>query len=101
MVNKVNKNIFPRLLLVFCVGISFGMFSQQTLAANNDGSITGTVVDESGSSLAGSEVVIINEVNGYTRTISGNADGSFRFARLPVGSYTITVTKPGFEARQM
>ena len=68
----MNIKRFPRLLLAFCVGIGFGVLSQQTLAANNDGSIRGTVVDESKSSLAGSEIVIINEVNGYTRTISGN-----------------------------
>ncbi len=101
MVNKVNRKLFQHFLLALSVGICLGMVSQQTLAANNDGSIRGTVVDESRSSLDGSEIVIINEVNGYTRTISGNADGSFRFARLPVGSYTITVTKPGFETRRL
>ena len=99
--NKVNKKLFQRTLLALIVGIGFGMVSHQTLAANNDGSIKGTVVDESESSLAGSTIVIINKANGYTRSISGNADGSFRFARLPVGRYTITVTKPGFETHRV
>ncbi len=101
MVNKVNKKVFQRLLLALSIGIGFAMLSTQTMAANNDGSINGTVVDGSRSSLADSTIVVTNEVNGYTRTISGNADGSFRFARLPVGSYTITVTKPGFETRRL
>ena len=101
MVIKVNKKLFRRLLLVFSVGISFGMLSLQTLADNSDGSINGTVVDGSKSAVADSKIVILNKANGYTRTISSNADGSFRFSRLPIGRYTITVTNPGFETRQV
>ncbi|MCW8927117.1 MAG: carboxypeptidase-like regulatory domain-containing protein, partial [Xanthomonadales bacterium] len=97
----MNKKMFQRLMLVVCVGIGIAMLSQPTFADNSDGSIIGSVVDGSNSSVAGSNIVLINQANGYTRTVSSNENGNFRFARLPIGRYTVTVTKPGFSARRL
>ena len=59
--------------------------------------ISGTVVDSSGASVPAAAVVILNvdtQANTNTQT---NDDGVFTAPGLPVGNYTVTVTKPGFK----
>lgn len=43
-----------------------------------------------------STIAILNEGTGARITTTSNADGTFISAALPIGTYTITVTKRGF-----
>jgi carboxypeptidase family protein/TonB-dependent receptor-like protein len=61
------------------------------------GAITGNVQDPSGAVVAGAEVKITNQDTGVvTRTLKTDANGNFTASLLPVATYTITVTAPGF-----
>lgn len=60
------------------------------------GTIYGTVRDPSDAAVAGAQVNVRNVLTNYARTISTAADGNYRFASLPLGSYTLTVEHPGF-----
>ncbi len=61
-----------------------------------DGNLVGAVVDASGAVIPGAEVTIANEAtNVQTSTIS-NSSGEYRFNNIPVGSYDLSVRKPGF-----
>ncbi len=66
--------------------------AQQTL-----GSIAGAVTDPQGSSLPGTSVNALNENTGLKRTQTAGADGVYTFQNLPIGTYTITFTRDGFE----
>lgn len=59
-------------------------------------SLAGTVVDPSGAAVPGARVTAQNGNTGLTRTIQTGRDGSYLFASLPVGPYSLTVEKPGF-----
>jgi len=61
------------------------------------GSVSGTVTDESGASVAGASVTIIAEQTGATRSATASAEGTFSFQELNPGMYRLVVTKAGFK----
>jgi outer membrane receptor protein involved in Fe transport len=69
-------------------------FAQATASAT----IQGTITDKSGAVVAGAEIVAKNKGTDITRTTSSDEVGSYRFELLPVGTYTVTVSKRGFGA---
>lgn len=60
------------------------------------GSVSGTVVDESGGVMAMVNVSIRQETTGFTRTSPTDKYGVYRFEELTPGSYTIRAEHPGF-----
>ncbi|MFZ4513069.1 MAG: carboxypeptidase regulatory-like domain-containing protein, partial [Geothrix sp.] len=58
----------------------------------------GRVLDAKGAAVAGATVVIRNQETGLTRTMQSSAEGRYLATMLPVGPYTVTVTKAGFQA---
>ncbi len=47
------------------------------------------------SAVSGAEVTARNPATGFSRTVKADADGSYRFPFLPVGTYTIEASKDG------
>src|SRR6478672_8258050 len=66
-------------------------FAQFTTA-----SLSGSLLDPSGASLPDAQVTVRNVDTGFNLTIKSDAAGAFLFSRLPVGTYQLTVEKPGF-----
>jgi len=58
--------------------------------------INGTVQDASGAAVPGADIMITQTDTGATRTVSSGTDGSYIIPSLPVGPYSLEVTKPGF-----
>ena len=62
------------------------------------GAITGTVVDPTGAYVSNADIRIVNQDTGaMARTVKTDANGSFTAPLLPVGTYTVTVSTPGFQ----
>jgi hypothetical protein len=62
-----------------------------------EGTLTGTVTDASGAVISGAAVTItLNGVGGETRAVRTDADGNFTATNLPAGTYTVSITSPGF-----
>src|SRR5580658_9053410 len=73
-------------------------FTYSARAIEVNGRIRGTVTDPSGAVLPGVEVIATNVATGVkfpTKTVS---DGNYLFPQLPVGTYSISVSAPGFKA---
>jgi carboxypeptidase family protein len=66
--------------------------AQQTL-----GSITGTITDSSGGVVQGVAVKVHNVATGLEQVTKTKSDGSFSIVDLPIGTYTVTLTKGGFK----
>src|ERR1700730_14693463 len=62
------------------------------------GAINGTIVDPSGAVVAGAEVKAINNGTAAVLTTTSTSDGQFAFQDLPLGSYKVSVSAPGFQA---
>jgi outer membrane receptor protein involved in Fe transport len=58
----------------------------------------GRVLDPSGAAVPGATVVIRNGETGLTRTVQTTSEGRYLATLLPVGPYSVTVTKAGFQA---
>ncbi len=83
-------------LLVLVLGASSPAWAQQAA-----GSITGTVVDPSGSAIAGATVTARDVDRGTTWTTKTGSAGLYEFPQVGVGTFVLTVQAPGFskEAR--
>ncbi len=61
-----------------------------------NGTIRGHAADASGASVAGASITVTNPEVGYTKTITSQDDGYFTIINLPLGTYKVVVSKPGF-----
>ena len=59
--------------------------------------ISGTVTDPTGAAVPNATIVVTNTATAATRTVTSNASGNYVVLDVPVGSYTITTTVPGFK----
>ncbi len=80
------------ILLVFFVAAPFTARAQQLL-----GSINGTVTDTSGAVVPGATVKVVNTGTNLTLTETTEKNGSYNVLNLPIGTYTVTVSKKGFK----
>jgi hypothetical protein len=60
------------------------------------GDVVGTVLDRTGASVPNAAISAENVATGVKTSTTSNAQGEFRFGNLPVGTYTIRVSAPGF-----
>ena len=66
-------------------------------AQETTGSISGTVTDPTGAAISGAEVKLINTDRGQTiRTLTTNAAGFYTAPALPLGTYTVEVSRGSF-----
>ena len=64
--------------------------------AANQGTIEGTITDPSGAVVPGAVLTATNNATGVSFTTETNPDGLYRFIALPVGAYTLKISKQGF-----
>jgi len=65
--------------------------------AQDNATITGTVADSTGALIPNATISLINPATNQTRTATSNSAGSFRFANVGVGTYTLTTSAAGFQ----
>ena len=80
-----------RVVVLFCLS-SIAVLSAQDRAA-----ISGAVTDASGSLVAAAEVELKSNATGVRHVTVTTERGLYEVNALPVGTYTITITKPGFK----
>jgi hypothetical protein len=62
----------------------------------DQGSVTGTVQDATGSAVPNARVTLLNTDQGITLEVQSTGSGTFTFSPVRVGHYTLTATAPGF-----
>jgi hypothetical protein len=90
---NVPQRFLRVLLLCLCTLLLPGIGLAQS---GNSSTISGTVVDPSGASVAGAAVTIHDPVSGYERSATTDKSGSFTFPNVPFNPYHMTVTAKGF-----
>ena len=80
------------LLLVGVIGASQFALSQEVTAA-----IVGTVADPTGAPIKGAKVTATDTARGTPYAGETNDSGAYNITRLPVGSYELKVSAPGFQ----
>ena len=70
--------------------------AQGTIAQTTTGQINGTLMDSSGSVVAGAKVESLNTDTQASRSVVTGSSGEFVLPLLPPGNYQITISKTGF-----
>src|SRR5215472_3426893 len=73
------------------------LFAVGAMAQETTGGLQGTVKDSSGAVVPNAHVVVSGTALVGTKEIDTDGSGYYRFANLPAGSYTVTVTAKGFK----
>lgn len=73
------------------------VLSLSLTAQTTTGRILGSVRDQSGASLAGATVTILDVQRDTTRTATTDDSGAYAVSNLPPGVYTVRAAAPGFE----
>jgi len=81
---------------ILLVLTSAGAWAQATTTSN----IAGNVQDATGGAVPGAQVKATQTETGLFREGTSSADGGFQLTNLPVGPYTLQVTKEGFSTYQ-
>jgi hypothetical protein len=85
----------------FCAGLAvllafFVMVTSSVWAQSVRGDIAGTVTDPSGAVIVGAKILATNTGTGATSTATSSSAGTYHFPSIPLGTYTLSVTAPGF-----
>jgi hypothetical protein len=82
--------------LLFAAAISIS--SSPAYAATANARIKGSVTDPSGAVVANATVTAVNTATGVKYNTISSSDGAYLFPALPIGTYSISVTAPGFKS---
>jgi hypothetical protein len=83
---------------VFLLVVALGAASQAVFAqVASSGKLTGLVTDPARAVIPDAEIVVTNEASNAEFKTKTNAEGYFTLVALPVASYSVTVTAPGFK----
>src|SRR5580700_9426413 len=96
---KGRSHMISRKILL---AVSFLTISFQALAQTQaiNGSIRGRATDPSGAPVPAATVTVDNIATGYTRDVQTNDEGYFVIPNLPLGTYTVSIKKEGFETQR-
>ncbi len=87
---KLSRQSLLALLFAFIATVS-------SLAQTFRGGINGTVTDKTGAAIANASIVAVQTETGVSHTTTSSSAGEFLFQDLSLGSYSVTVTFPGFQ----
>jgi hypothetical protein len=94
MIHKNIRTLAFHFLLLVVAALAFNSSAwAQGLGA---GTVEGVVLDPNNASVPSANVTIANPVTGYTRTVTSDADGAFRFDNVPPNNYQLSVSASGF-----
>jgi hypothetical protein len=82
-------------IFLLCIGFVC-LLTCKNAAAQATGQITGTAKDQSGAVLPGVEIAVTQSETGATRSTVTNEAGLFVLPTLPLGSYQLQASLPGF-----
>lgn len=81
---------------IIAVGGSLFTAGLSRLAAQQGGTISGTVLDQAAKPIPDATVELKSEATAASRTVKTDGEGKFLASDLAVGSYSIQVSAPGF-----
>jgi hypothetical protein len=93
-----------RCAAVFCLLTVLMALPTAWSQGQNAGSVNGNVSDSQGALIAGAQVSLSAPDRGFERIVTSNAQGGYVFNQVPVGTYMLKVSSPGFatyEARSV
>jgi hypothetical protein len=94
---KLNTGLFARsrkILAGFCLVFAL---AAACVAQVDRSALNGTVTDPTGRVLPGVEVVAVEDSTGLRRATVTNGSGTYEIPEIPIGLYTVTFSRAGFQ----
>ena len=82
-------------IALIAIGLMAGL--DVTAQSTTSQQISGEVQDATGAIVMGATVTVVNRNTDLTRTATANESGIYVISNLPIGSYDISATAPGFK----
>src|SRR5579864_3835974 len=89
--SATRKWVMPILLLLALLS------TNRAFAQMDQGAIIGTVVDATGAVVPAADVTLTNTGTGLVLKARTNRSGDYFFSPIKTGTYTVSVSAPGFE----
>jgi hypothetical protein len=95
-------NLLRFQIVVLCLAAALSLLAASSAQTNPPaasaapGSMEGSVTDQTGAVLPNATITI-RDAAGVTQTSTANERGEYSFKRLPVGTYSLTVSAPKFK----
>ncbi len=90
-IRRLNTQVLALSIAMLC------LLAQRASAQTSSAVISGHVIDQSNSAVAGAEVGLIEELTRISITTHTNTTGDFVFTNAQPGTYTVVVTAPGYK----
>jgi len=87
-------------LFYFLVACAFALAFSPAIYGQSTGNISGTVLDQSGSSIVGATVTATSQGTGQAREGKTDNAGHYLFPLLPVGTYTVRIDFTNFQSAE-
>ena len=86
----------------FLLAVSAIFFTSSLLAQSaGTGALTGTVTDATGGVVPRAQVTLVSTDTNQSRAVTTGADGVYKFALLPPGTYRVRFSAPGFKTAEV
>jgi hypothetical protein len=89
-----------KISLTFVFVLIVLLLPSRLLSQVDTGSISGTIKDTSGGTIAGAKVTLTNEGTGVSITTTSSTSGEYSFSPVKIGHYSISVEFSGFQKVQ-
>src|SRR5271166_1738697 len=83
--------------MAILVALTAGMATAQI----GDAEIAGVVKDPSGAPVMGAAVTLTNQDSGFTRVVTADSEGRYRFSAIPPGRYALKTEATGFKTESI
>lgn len=93
----IRKRILNKLRLIGLLALISVISSAALAQSLSAGTVEGVVLDPNNAAVPNANVTITNSVTGYTRSVTSDPSGTFRFYNVPPNNYQLSVAASGFE----
>lgn len=91
---ETSRHIIPRAIGLLVVSI---LATQAVHGQLLQGTLGGNVTDPTQAAIVGATAVATDEATSFSRSTVTNSSGVYTLAGLPPGTYTLTISSPGFQ----
>jgi len=89
-----------RTLSLIVLGVVLALSHVSAFAQSSFGQIAGTVTDPTGAAVPDAQITVTSVNTQAKRVIVSDGDGNYLVTNLPIGEYSLAITKTGFRTSQ-
>jgi hypothetical protein len=100
-IRRTFTRLASRALLAAGLIVSLLVLTPGSLLAQSDtGRITGTITDSTGAVIPNATVILTNTQTGTSQTVTSDSAGTYNFAAVMRGNYTVEASQTGFQSEK-